>query len=179
MNEKMLVNAAMTRLIKKEGDWKAEARTVIEYAYKLPISTRVTADIKLSLKKPGDPITGHAEGHGDVELKPPDNTVVKHGTLGFKEDRIGDYRLWRTGPGAVRFYYFWESDAATQGPNSRPPEKFFLGHDPETLQPRYLAVERQDLIFRIEWLRFSFFKFYLDSIHGNAPRRWSTGFEIG
>jgi hypothetical protein len=179
MNDKLMVNAAIAHLIEKTGDWKEEARTVIDYGHKLPKAIRFTGDVKFEYTKPDDSISGQTSDHGTVDLKMRGKVEKKHSTLGVQKERIGDFRLWKDAANRIRFHYFWRSDFSTKGSDDRNPDEYVMAYDQKTLEPKYLAVQRSRVLFRIGWLKFSFLKYYLESLHGEAPSNWYTGIELG
>jgi hypothetical protein len=136
--DKMIANAAMDA-ITKGFDVHDNARTLLSICADAPrfwwsISGTYRPDT-------GSDIRGSSPGHGEITIRdetPSEKTM----TIGGEPDRIGQYRVRRSG-NEVQFWHYWASTMETDGDEfGSSPDVYVIGHNSRNVL-RYVGVFRE------------------------------------
>lgn len=158
--DKLMLNAAIERLIAREDDDCSAMRTVIAYGSKLSRGNHASFEGSLDLKSSGDAVSGHTAEQGNVTIEDKDKEVHKECAFGIRKERIGHFKIWKEREGLIMFHHFWKSDIATQVEKEDMPEVYHLGYDEKTFEPEYFGYEHARTIFLcwfLLWIRFKWF----------------------
>ncbi|HXK38385.1 MAG TPA: hypothetical protein VJ579_04950 [Candidatus Paceibacterota bacterium] len=149
--DKLMLNAALERLIAGEDSDCSAMRTIIAYGDTLDKEKFFALESSVTTKSGGDAISGHTAEQGNVSIEDKEAETHKEHSYGIKKDRVGHYKIWKSGEGLLKFHHFWKSDLTTQIEAEDRPEVYHLGYDPKTFEPEHFGYEHESTIF-IFWL---------------------------
>ena len=155
INEKLLLNAAIERLIAGEDADLSAMRAIIAYSDKLDKKNGFSFEASFDGRSSSDSISGHTAEHGNVTVEDEAHEVHKECALGIKKDRIGHYKIWKARNGLIMLHHFWKSDRTTQVEKEDMPKVYHLGYNTKTLEPQHFGYEQERTIF-ICWFLFWF-----------------------
>lgn len=173
MNERMLVNAAIEKVIAVADDDGSSARIVIEYGSKLKQAGLLQVERTKISGPSGGGISGVSPGYGKVDFNQgdTDNSESVESNFGIEKDRVGYYRLWKEKDGLLKFHHFWKSDLSTEGSDGEKPNEYWLGYCPITLDPKFFGVVQTRWVFSIALgATYKVGGNYLHQIYGRCPR---------
>ncbi len=113
---------------------------------------------------------------GEVTLKQEEtNKSFNHG---ISKERVGHFKIWKTGKDKLWFHHFWASEYDTAASESGEPEveKFRILFDPTTLKLLHFGVERKKPLFSLGWFHIS--KLFIFPIFGKDEKFSSYQLEI-
>lgn len=177
--ERMIVNAAIERLIARSDEDSSAAAVVINYGSKIRLaSSCVQLDFSARSKDTNEHTSGYSPGIGEIEATREGPDAQKEFTFGIYKDRVGYYRLERIKEGLILFHHFWKSDQATNADGTSP-DVYYLGYDPKTLMPKYLGILRERTALRL-WIgtTIEFTKQYLEPVYGTVPKLGTIGIKV-
>lgn len=159
---RMEVNAAIERVIAGSDEMVESLRIIISYGHKLKKNT--FGFEYTSNQTSGGSVSGYAEGVGNVGVDEDEREEVVEHSWGLSKERVGFYKLWKDASGRLVFQYFWRSDVSTQV-SGEIPDEYYLAYNEKTLEPLYLGVLRDKVVFPL-WIGLYFFLTYLKPIYG-------------
>ncbi|MEJ0053450.1 MAG: hypothetical protein WDN10_01840 [bacterium] len=170
--ERMAVNAALEKIIARIDENREAARRVVKYGSGLKESKRIQMKYRSRTRSSGEDVSGYSPGQGEVTIKDAERQEEKEWEGGVNKDRIGHFRLWKEEEGELRFHHFWKSGITTRSIGGERPDEYCLGYDPVSLEPTYLGLNREKLVFTLWlgiWMDIS--RFYLEAIYGKVPKK--------
>lgn len=169
--ERMMVNAAIEKLIARSDEDGQAARIVVEYGSKLKKSGKVKIEYLSNTKSSGDEISGYSPGQGEITIKDKEREEQKEWAYGVHKDRVGYFRLWKEKEGLLQFHHFWKSSITTKSIDDEGPDEYRLGYNPTSLEPKYLGILRKRVVLTL-WLGITLeiSRYYLEQVYGKVPR---------
>ncbi len=177
--DRVIVNAAIEKLITRTDDDGEAAKVVIAYGSNLNGPAHFNFEFSSHTTTDGGEVTGHSPGYGNISIKDKEREKHIEKTIGFTKERIGYYRLWKEQDGVLLFHHFWKSSRSTQPNKSERPDEYVLGYDEKTLKLRYLGIKRERVLTSFGFgIKFQTFQDYLEEIYGTVPKPSGRGFRI-
>lgn len=177
--DRMVVNAAIEKLITQTDDDGEGAKAVIAYGSRLKEQARVSFEYSSHTTTNGEEITGHSPDHSNLTIQDKEREKHIERTFGFTKERIGYFRLWKAHEGVLCFHHFWKSSFSTQPDQTGRPDEYILGYSEKSLTLQYLGIKRQKITFSFGfWITIQFFQNYLEPVYGTMPKANGRGFKI-
>lgn len=176
VDERMLINAAIERIVSRSDDMHEAARIIVQFGSRLKNASRMRLSASVRAESTDDNISGYSPGVGEINAKDEKSKEETHHLeLGCNKERVGHYRMWRERDTRICLQHFWKSELSTMSMDDEEPDEYVLGYDEETLTPQYVGIRRSRTL-SIPWIGMSISTFYLDPIFGDMPH--IPGFSI-
>ncbi len=145
----MEVNAAIERLVGGDDDEEL-MKTINRLGHKFQETASLTIQVTSNKKQDGTSLTGFTQEQGSVTVKADGEKQQKEKSFGIYKARVGYYRIYKDGWGAIEFHHFWKSDITTESESEGEPAKFRLEYDEKILKPlRFGRYGYKDYFFFI------------------------------
>ncbi|HSE35476.1 MAG TPA: hypothetical protein VLB83_05140 [Candidatus Paceibacterota bacterium] len=177
--ERMLINAAIEKLLAQSDESYEAARVVIDYGQRLKSASATQLEIASRAHDSHEHTSGYSPGIGEINLEHDTPTEQREYTFGISRDRVGYYRLWKQKEGQICFQHYWKSDANTN-PGDDTSDIYYLGYCTKKLEPKYFGIFRERVAFRL-WIghTIEFTRHYLEPIFGEMPKLTTIGIRGG
>lgn len=141
--DRLNLNAAMERLESCDyANWVQDCESLIGAFHGLPVTHG-----EMLLRRDGgtseDFMSAHTKEAGEVPITFDPNQAdggIREYSLGATKERIGGFRVFRSGIGALAFHRFWASSLSTHGEEDGDPPQFEIRFNPRTLKLKAFGV---------------------------------------